>query len=265
VKFRFRCPKHDVLFQTNAKNWPTQDGHADCPKCQPPGPNCPWPAWDFDFLKLQIEQITGQREETHRISRAALVFSALSGAACIGLPCNAEATPKMSNRFVSFLKKAGQVLVAAEPIVAEALPALAPLLNLVTPKKDQAVVATVESAVVSDVALMSQSVLSVETAANVFAQGGSTVTGAQKAQAAGVAILQIFENSAVMVGKKIADPAGAKAAAAKIAGGVADFWNAVDGNVLPNVSVSSAQDPAPSSSAPAPAPAPAASVELPTE
>src|ERR1700730_18052631 len=101
----------------------------------------------------------------------------------LGLPCITEATPQMTNRFVSFLKKAGQVLVSAEPLIAQAMPELAPLLNLFIPAKNQAAATTVETAVVSDVALMSQSVLSVETAANVFTQSGSSVTGAQKAAA----------------------------------------------------------------------------------
>jgi hypothetical protein len=165
---------------------------------------------------------------------------------------------EMTNRFISFLKKAGQILVAAEPIEAELLPQLAPLLNLALPQKSQAAAVAVENTAQSEIGLMTQNVLAAETMANTLAASGTTVTGAQKAAAAAVGIKTILENSQAMAGKKIASPTGALAAAEKIAGALADWWNAVDGSSLPTVASSTAPAPA----APAPAAAPAG---IPTE
>jgi len=159
------------------------------------------------------------------------------------------------SKFTSFLKKAGQILSTVAQDAAVFVPALAPFATLVIPASKQAAVQNVETTVVSDLNLLNQSVMTAETTANALAQTGTVISGAQKAQIAAQGVLTVFLNSEAMAGKKIADPAAAQAAAVKIAGGIADFWNAVDGNVLPT-------PPQPVAAAPAPAPV-AAPVEPP--
>jgi hypothetical protein len=138
------------------------------------------------------------------------------------------------SKFTSFLKKAGQILSTVAQDASIVLPALAPFVNLVVPASKQTAVQGVETTVESDLNLLNQSVMTAETTANTLAAGGTTLSGAQKAAIAAPAILQVFLNSEAMAGKKIANPAAAQAAAATIAGGIADFWNAVDGSALPN-------------------------------
>jgi hypothetical protein len=155
------------------------------------------------------------------------------------------------SKFTSFLKKAGLVLTTALQDAAIAIPALQPFINLAVPVSKQAAVNGVITTAESEISLLSQSVMTAETTANTLAAGGTVLSGAQKAAIAAPAILQLFLNSEAMAGKKISNPAAAQAAAATIAGGVADFWNAVDGSALPN--------PPAVAAAPSPAPEPAAS------
>jgi hypothetical protein len=136
----------------------------------------------------------------------------------------------MTNKFVSFLKKAGQVIASAAMIAEEFYPALAPLVNAVLPAKDQAKAASVEATVSSDISSVSSVVMSVEGISATLTQ---PLSGAQKAAAAGPQIGAIFLASEALAGKKIANPAAFNAAMAVIAGGVADAWNAVDGSALP--------------------------------
>lgn len=138
----------------------------------------------------------------------------------------------MTSGAVTFLKKLGQYLAKGLPIAAEAFPMLAPFVNLALPASAQPVAQAVESKAESEISLMSQAVVSAETMAN--ALGSTTVTGAQKAAAAGTGVLQVLLASEAMAGKKIADPVGAQKAAAEIAGGLADFWNSVSGAAVPN-------------------------------
>lgn len=139
----------------------------------------------------------------------------------------------MTNRFVSFLKKAGQVLAAGTQIASEFLPILGPLAAAVAPKEASQIQAGVTIAE-SEVTQLSQAVGAAETMGAALAKGGVAITGAQKAQAAATGVLQIFLNSEAMAGKKIADLVAAQKASVTIAGGIADFWNAVDGSSLPN-------------------------------
>jgi hypothetical protein len=139
----------------------------------------------------------------------------------------------MTSKFVSFLKKAGQVIVAGANIAGQIDPVLLPLLNLAIPASKQAAAQTIETSVESDFSLMSQSVMSAETMGATLTASGTTVTGAQKAQAAATGIMAILQNSEAMVGKTIGNPTAANAAAVAIAGAVADWWNAVDGKSLP--------------------------------
>lgn len=138
------------------------------------------------------------------------------------------------SKFTSFLKKAGQVLVAGAQIAEEGIPALAPFVNLITPASKQAAVQTIESKVESEISLLSQSVMTAETTANALAQSGTAISGAQKAQIAAVGFTQVLMNSEAMAGKKIGDPVAAQAAAAKMAGAMADWWNAVNSDNLPD-------------------------------
>jgi|SRR5579871_97170 len=138
----------------------------------------------------------------------------------------------MANKVTSFLKKLGTFLAQELPVAASAIPALAPFLNLALPASAQPAAEKVEATVSSEVSLMTQAVVSTETMANAIGSPG--LTGAQKAAAAGTGVLQVLLASEAMAGKKIADPAGAQKAAVTIAGGLADFWNAVDGSAVPN-------------------------------
>ena len=138
------------------------------------------------------------------------------------------------SKFTSFLKKAGQILTTVLADAAIAIPALEPFINLAVPASKQAAVNGVLTTAESEISLLNQSVMTAETAGNVLAAGGTALSGAQKAAIAAPAILQVFLNSESMAGKKIANPAAAQTAAATIAGGIADFWNAVDGSALPN-------------------------------
>lgn len=138
------------------------------------------------------------------------------------------------SKFTSFLKKAGQILTTVLADAAIAIPALQPFINLAVPASKQAAVNGVITTAESEISLLNQSVMTAETAGNVLAAGGTALSGAQKAAIAAPAILQVFLNSESMAGKKIANPAAAQTAAATIAGGIADFWNAVDGSALPN-------------------------------
>lgn len=142
----------------------------------------------------------------------------------------------MANKFVSFLKKAGQILSAGTQIAAEFLPILGPLAAVVAPKEASQILTIAES----EVTQLSQAVGAAETMGAALAKNGVAVTGPQKAQAAATGVLQIFLNSEAMAGKKIADPVAAQAASVTIAGGIADFWNAVDGSALPNPPVPTA-------------------------
>lgn len=139
----------------------------------------------------------------------------------------------MANKFVSFLKKAGQILSAGTQIAAEFLPILGPLAAVVAPKQASQILGATTIAE-SEVTQLSQAVGAAETMGAALAKNGVAVTGPQKAQAAATGVLQIFLNSEAMAGKKIADPAAAQVASVTIAGGIADFWNAVDGSALPN-------------------------------
>jgi hypothetical protein len=159
----------------------------------------------------------------------------------------------MTNRFVSFLKKAGQILSAGLPIAADVFPILAPIANLMVPAGSQATAVKVETVTQSEIALMSASVFAAEKMGNVLTD--KTITGADKAKVAGADIFQIILNSVAMAGKPIADPAAAQTAAVGMAGNLADFWNAVDGAKLPSV-------PAPAP-APAPLPIPVAPIATP--
>lgn len=140
----------------------------------------------------------------------------------------------MTNKFVSFLKKAGQVIAAGVGIAADVLPILSPLANALLPSKYQSTAAAVETAAVNDISMISGVVGSVEA---VSATLTSPLTGPQKAAAVGAQLGPIFLASEAFAGKKIANPAAFNAAMVTIAGGFADAWNAVDGSALPNVPI----------------------------
>lgn len=137
----------------------------------------------------------------------------------------------MTNKVVSFLKKAGLFLAQELPVVAAEIPALQPFLAFL-PKSWQPTANAIATTATSEISLMSQQIMAAETMGNAI---GSSVTGAQKASAAATGIMQIFLNSEAMAGKKISDPAKAQAAIVALSGDLADFWNAVDANVVPDV------------------------------
>lgn len=140
----------------------------------------------------------------------------------------------MTNKFVSFLKKVGQVVAAGVGIAADVLPILSPLATALLPAKYQSTATTVESAVTSDISIISGVVGSVE---SVSATLASPLTGPQKAVAVGAQLGPIFLASEAFAGKKIANPTAFNAAMVTIAGGFADAWNAVDGAALPNLPI----------------------------
>jgi|SRR5581483_4577280 len=137
----------------------------------------------------------------------------------------------MTNKFVSFLKKAGQILAAGAEVAIETIPMLAPFTPLL-PSKVQGTVSTVEATAQNDATWLLQSITGIETAGAAIGTPG--LTGAQKAQMAGAAIAPAFLAAMNIAGKKAADPAKANAALVTIAGGVADFMNAYSGDPLPN-------------------------------
>lgn len=136
----------------------------------------------------------------------------------------------MSNKFVSFLKKAGQILATGAEVAIETLPILQPFTALL-PQKIQGAVGTVESTVGTDATWLLQAVVSAETAGGVLTNPG--LSGAQKAAMAGTYLAPAFTAAMSIAGKAPKDPAAANAALITIAGGVADFMNAYDGSALP--------------------------------
>lgn len=147
----------------------------------------------------------------------------------------------MTNKFLSFLKKAGQILAAGAEIAVEAIPILAPFTPLL-PQKIQSTVGTVETTVNADAQWLLQAVTGIEAAATAAttAPGTVPISGAQKAIMAGNAIAPAFIAAMSLAGKKPADPVKANAALVAIAGSVADFMNAYDGSALPNAPVTPA-------------------------
>lgn len=137
----------------------------------------------------------------------------------------------MTNKFVSFLKKAGQLIASGAEVAIETIPELAPFIKFL-PSKDQAIATTVTSTVSTDANFLLQATMSAE--ATGAALGTPGLSGAQKAAVAAVDIGQVFLNSSLLAGKKVTNPAAFNAAMVAIAGDVADAWNAFDGSALPN-------------------------------
>lgn len=134
----------------------------------------------------------------------------------------------MTNKFVSFLEKAGKVIAAGVGIAAEVYPLFQPLATALAPASAKPAIATVGS----DISDLSGIIGSVEA---VSASLATPLTGAQKAAAAGAQFANIFLNSAALAGKKVANPQAFGTAMVAIASGFADAWNAVDGSELPTI------------------------------
>lgn len=140
----------------------------------------------------------------------------------------------MPNKFVSFLKKAGQILASGAEVAIETIPILAPF-TILLPKSIQSTVSSIETTTNNDATWLLQAVTGVETAATSIGTPG--LSGAQKAVMAGASIAPAFIAAMNLAGKKPADPVKANAALVTIAGGVADFMNAYDGSTLPNLPI----------------------------
>ena len=135
------------------------------------------------------------------------------------------------SKFTSFLKKLGQIVAAGAQVAETVLPAIAPFINLAIPAAKQANALAVETTVGNDLNSIFAAVTAAESAGAVLGNPG--LSGAQKAAMAGALVGPIFLNAEAIAGKKVADPAAANAAFVTIAGGIADFLNALDGSALP--------------------------------
>jgi hypothetical protein len=124
--------------------------------------------------------------------------------------------------FVSFLKKAGTLLVNGVSVVELGYPILG---RMLPPK-----VAGVADVVVTDLEQFSSTVTSVEQIANAIPTG---LTGEQKFKAVLPGITRAVAQSSVMAGKKIADQALFDKACSEYAQATVDMLNACDGSTLP--------------------------------
>jgi hypothetical protein len=157
----------------------------------------------------------------------------------------------MTSKFVSFLKKLGQIVAAGAQVAETILPALAPFINLAIPASKQANALAVETTIGNDLNSIFAAVTAAESAGAVLGNPG--LTGAQKAAMAGAYIGPIFLNAEALAGQKVANPAAANAAFVTIAGGIADFLNSLDGSALPTAPPPTTTPAPATTSAPAPA------------
>lgn len=124
--------------------------------------------------------------------------------------------------FVSFLKKAGTLLVNTVSVVELGYPVLGKLI----PKKAEGIA----DSIVTDLEQFSGVVTSVEAVAQAIPSG---LTGEQKFKAALPGITRAVAQSSVMFGKKIADQALFDKAMTEYAQATVDMLNSCDGATLP--------------------------------
>lgn len=124
---------------------------------------------------------------------------------------------------MTFLSKLGQIIIKG----AEIAGLFAPTIEAAVPGAAQKI-----QVVSNDLTEIANLVVTVE------AIGQSAgLPGPQRALLIGPQVAQILLQSAVIAGKPIKDPAAFQAAAAKIAGGVADALNAVDEGAVQTKSI----------------------------
>ena len=124
--------------------------------------------------------------------------------------------------FISFLKKAGTLLVNTVSVIELGYPILGRLL----PKNVQGEATTV----VNDLELLAGEVTDVEAVAQAIPSG---LTGDQKFAAVLPKVARIIAQSSVMAGKKIADQALFQKAVNEYAQATVDMLNALDPSTLP--------------------------------
>jgi hypothetical protein len=154
----------------------------------------------------------------------------------------------MTNKFVSFLKKAGQVLATGAEIAIKEIPALQGLVSLL-PASAQGTAGSVLTTANNDASWLLAAVTSAETAGNVIGTPG--LSGAQKAAMAGALIAPAFLNAMSVAGKTPQNPVAANAALVAMAGNLADFMNAYDGSALPSPTGTAIAPTTPAPAAPA--------------
>lgn len=117
---------------------------------------------------------------------------------------------------MSFLKKFGQALVNATAIIT----GFGPIIGAAIPgDKDDRIITGVQDRL--------DSLLGAVLGAEVFG-AALKLPGADKAKAAAPAMFQILMSAKLIAGKKLKDPAKAKAAAEAMGGNLADFLNAFE-------------------------------------
>jgi hypothetical protein len=142
----------------------------------------------------------------------------------------------MANKFVSFLKAAGEVIANG----ALSYYGLPPLFKTAAPTTAAAGVAT-------EIAALAQAAIQVEAIGK-----SANLTGAQKLAALEPQVYAILQNALALGGKPIANPTLAAQGASEVAQGIVDFMNGIEGSTV----TSAAGSPAPVvGTAPAPAPA----------
>jgi len=119
--------------------------------------------------------------------------------------------------FVSFLKKAGELLVNTVSVVELGYPVLGKLI----PKKAEGVA----DVLVTDLEQLSSVVTTIEAVAKAIPSG---LTGEQKFAAALPGVTRAIAQSSVMAGKKIADQALFQKACSEYAQATVDMLNSVD-------------------------------------
>jgi len=117
---------------------------------------------------------------------------------------------------LSFLKKLGQVVLTATGIVTGYGPTLA---AMIPGDKDDKALARITDGL--------DNAMGAIVGAEMFGQA-LNLPGPDKAKAAAPALFQILMASKLIAGKKLKDPAKAKAAAEAMGGNLADFLNAFE-------------------------------------
>jgi hypothetical protein len=143
----------------------------------------------------------------------------------------------MANKFVSFLKAAGEVIANG----ALSYYGLPPLFKTAAPS-------TAATSTATEIAALAQAAIQVEAIGK-----SASLTGAQKLAALEPQVYAILQNALALDGKPIANPTLAAQGASEVAQGIVDFMNGIEGSAV----TSAAGSPAPTV-APAATPAPAA-------
>lgn len=131
----------------------------------------------------------------------------------------------------SFLKKLGGYLITAAQVAGKIDPELQ-LFTRFLPASIGSKVLTIEQKAVSELTLFSQSIVAAEVAVKSLADKG--LTGQDAARIAAVDFTQIIQNTELMLGKEVQDPASAQQIAARLAGDWADWWNNVKPKHIPD-------------------------------